>query len=357
MFPPHLPPPSCDLETHRRLSRLKTLLAAAIFGLVAGMSGASMILGWIWPGYGGGDVWSVSQTRTTLTRSQLEDKIQKEMADRVVAVYSQETLQGGLSIFDPADKLGDAVIISSDGYLAMMRPRQDGSWKNWRVLSADGSVYRLEKIMTDSRANLLYLKIAVGTGAEDLKNTVALKVVSFTEKITVLDELYALEENNWRYGWVQNEVPVRGNHLDTAPSVTYRLSQNFAAGAVVINGQGRLVGFIGGDGTLLPGYHVSRLLAGILSAGTVRYPSLGVEGAYSNSQKLSWKGEPLTGFSVSKVTAKKSKVLRGDVITEINGYVASADNLWYNIFGKDTARLKIWRAGKILEVDQPVINL
>ena len=74
LYPPHLPPPSCNLETHRRLRRLKILGAATFFGLIAGLTGASMMIAWIWPGYGGGDLWVVTeQTRSPLYRAQLEE--------------------------------------------------------------------------------------------------------------------------------------------------------------------------------------------------------------------------------------------------------------------------------------------
>jgi len=130
-LPPHLPPPVCNIADHKKWLRLKLILASAAFGLLAGLSGASILLGWIWPGYGGTDVWTVTeQNRSALSKVQLEEKIAKEIQERIFSVYARATAFNSDSYLKKSDKLGEGVAISSDGWLAMYLPDYNGVYKN-----------------------------------------------------------------------------------------------------------------------------------------------------------------------------------------------------------------------------------
>jgi len=130
-FPPHLPAPSCNVASHRKWQRIKILLAAAVFGLVAGLSGAAIMLGWIWPGWGGGDDWMVSRVNNSwLNRTQLEERVRIEMADRVAVVYSRANVWHGANYFSETDKIGEASVVTSDGWLVMHYQGSVGGYKS-----------------------------------------------------------------------------------------------------------------------------------------------------------------------------------------------------------------------------------
>ena len=353
VIPPHLPPPSCNIQSHHRWQRLKLLGAAAFFGLLAGLSGASMMLGWIWPLYGEGDVWSVAKSRSTLSRSQLEERVKLEVADRVATVYGAVSSVGVANYFNAKDKLAEAVIVSSDGWLVMSALSGRTDYKNWRVLLVDGSVYPLAKILADRYVGLVYLKLALGKDAAAGRQ---FKVVSFGDKISPLDEVFAYQDKNWRYGWVQYPVYNSAGRarLDSAAGPSFALNGSFAPGAVVIGVQGRVLGFVSADGLLLPNSFLTRILPGVLSSQKISYPSLGAEGWFSEEQPIIIGTEKVNGFMVSRVWSAGSNLLRGDVILEINGYVATADNLWYNL-SNQSVKLKIWRNGKIVEIESQVM--
>lgn len=354
VIPPHLPPPSCSIKGHHQWQRLKILSAAALFGLVAGVSGASMVLGWIWPGYGGGDIWSVSVNRSAFSRGQLEERTRLEMSERIVAVYGVASGNGGASYFNPKDKLADAVMVSSDGWLAMYFSMVRSDYKNWRALLPDGSVYGLSKVLPDRYSGLVYLKLAPSATAAGGRQ---FKVASFAEKITPLDEIFAYQDQNWRYGWVQYPVwSTTGRaHLDSVSDLSYALNGPFSPGAVVIGAGGRVAGFVNSEGALLPNFYLTRILPGVLSRQVISYPSLGVEGWNSSEQAVVIGNEKISGFVVSRVWSSAGKLLRGDVILEINGYVATADNLWYNLSNR-SVHLKVWRNGKVMEFESKVIT-
>jgi len=87
-------------------------------------------------------------------------------------------------------------------------------------------------------------------------------------------------------------------------------------------------------------------LPNILSAQTVVYPSLGADGWFSEEQPIVVASSSASGFAVTRVWSAGSKLRKGDIITEINGRVVTADDLWYNITGNTTVRLQINKGGK-----------
>ncbi len=363
--PPHLPPPVCNIKAHRNWQRLKILLAAAVFGLVAGLAGASVMLGWIWPGFGGGDTWIISQqNRTALNRVQLEDRVRAEISDRIVGVYSQ--LDGNASNvgYVRADnKIGDAIILSSDGWLAMYHKGGVGSYKKWKVMASDGALYDLEKALFDDRTDILFLKISLQKESDRQRSGGQFKVVGFSDKVSVLDEVYVYENNIWQYTWINSVVPgaLGTPHVDTAPAWAYMLRYDFAPGSVVVNSQGRIVGIVVDGGYLLPYQFVTRPMAQVLGQQKIVYPTLGVEGWYDFEWPMVVNNERQVGFYVSRLVDKKSILRVGDIIVEIDGKligsaVGTSEDLWYNLDGKNNTRLKILRAGKSLEITANIIN-
>ncbi len=357
MIPPHLPPPTCDIRNHKKWQRLKLLLAAAMFGLVAGGSGAAMMLGWIWPSVGEGDTWATARYRISLSRGQLEERVRDEMRSRIVGVYQEASSLGGVSYLKSSAKLGDALVASSDGWLVMYLARVEGNYKNWRALTADGAVYKIAQIIADPYSRLLYLKLAIpeqsaaGNGAEQFK------VISFADKIDLLDDVFAYQDSNWHRSFVEYRRPLQSGtaHLDSAPVFAYALSGPARTGAVVVNNQGRVVGLMIDEQTLLPSSAITHILPAVLSKLAVTYPSLGIEGWFDDEQPIIVRGGRKTGFLVNRVL-KKSPLKRGDFILEINGQVMDWDGLWYNINNK-TVHLKVWRNNQLLELETPTVAI
>src|SRR5690348_9892512 len=160
MHPPHLPPKTSSIETHRLWQRLKILLIVVVFSVIAGMSGASMMLGWIWPRFAEGDTWITSYARPGLTRAQLEDRIREEVSSRIVSVHKGSAGLSGTNYLNK--KIGDGIILSSDGWLALYQPNYDGSYKTMNVVTGDGRVWQPEKALLDKYSGILYVKIPDG---------------------------------------------------------------------------------------------------------------------------------------------------------------------------------------------------
>lgn len=351
-YPPHLPAPACEIKSYHNLQRIKLILAAAVFGLVAGISGASMVVGWIWPNFGGGDAYLESYNYTLLSRNQLSESLQVEAQQRVAQVYKDISDSSGISYLSEQKHLGAAIIVTSDGWLTMYLPNYDGLYKNWHVLLYNGTVYGVKQALRDARSDYVYLKLDAPAGAQ-------FKVVSFADNVKAGDDVYVYNSGIWKRNIVQDKIfkPLTAVHLDTAANYGFLLANPTAVGAVVLNNQGRVAGAIAENGLLITGEQVNRVLPYILRSQKVIYRSLGIEGWYSEENPILNKTEKISGFAAARVLVKSSKLRVGDIILEINGQVANSDIMWYNISGNNSVKVKVLRKGKIIEIDTNVVEL
>lgn len=346
-FPPHLPPSACNLKAHYLWQRLKFLLFITFFSLVVGMSGASMVLGWLWPSLGSADIWLTSYQRPTVSM-QLEDRIYKEMSNRIATVYKNTSKLSSISYLDAKLNLGEAVMISSDGWLVMYNPDMVGVGNKVAVLMSDGQVYETEKVVNDIYAGLVYLKIKGGQ----------FKVVNFSDSIQPGDDIFVYQDSDWRYELVGQPVftaSYNKAHLDSAPVENYGLSDLFLAGKIAINSQGRVVGFITKENRLLSSVYITRVLSQFLNNKFLQYPSLGVDGWFNDEQAIVVNNQPKVGLVVSGVWSS-SQLQIGDVVLQINGLVVNEANLWYIISNYQKVDLKVLRGNKILEFAVPVVK-
>ena len=353
MPPPHLPPKKENPETQKFLQRLKWFLFIIAISLLAGVSGASMMLGWVWPRFTEDDTWINSYTRPGLSRAQLENLIREEISSRLVSVHRGSTSLAGVNYF--SKKIGDGIMLSSDGWLAMYQPSYDGIYKNIYVVGSGDKIYSAESAVWDKYSGVLYLKI---------KND-QFKVVEFVDESAPLDDVFVWQDSSWYHGTVLYPVlNYKIPHVDVAPVRSYSLNGVFVSGGVAINNQGRVVGLISENNLLLPVANITRVLPKVLSKQTLSYSSLGVEGWFSDEQTIfvdskneTGAKEKAQGFFVSNVLSVGNLLRKGDLLTEINGRIVSVDNLWYIISNAQTVKVKVLRAGKVLEVDVKVIEI
>ncbi|MFH1292129.1 MAG: S1C family serine protease [bacterium] len=350
---PHLPVPSCNLYNHRLWQRLKFLLFVAFFSLAVSMSGAAMVLGWIWPSVGAGDIWITSYQRPAISRNQLEDRVHSEIASRIIYVYQSASnlSEPSKSIYlDDQLKLGEAILVSSDGWVVMYKPDFVLPGKNNKMmaLSQDDRVYEIEKQVNDKNSGLVYLKIKSGQ----------FKVVNFSETIKNGDEVFVYDGGDWNYSLIgqRSYLTKQKLRLDTAPASSYFLSGSFGQGKIVVNGQGRVVGISMGQGKMLPNTYITRMLSEFLNKKSLEYPSLGVNGWFSQGQPVIINGLREDGFVIDGVWQEKSLLRVGDFITEINGLLVDEANLWYTLSNNQKVKIKLLRNGKLLELELPVVK-
>ncbi|MDO8499321.1 MAG: hypothetical protein Q7S66_01525 [bacterium] len=351
-IPPHLPAPVCNIDDHKKWLRLKLIIASASFGMLAGLSGAAVMVGWVWPNYGGGDIWlSSAQNRSSVSPNQLDDKVAREINDRIFSVYAGGSPLSGISYLKKTDKLGDAIVIGSDGWLSMFIGRYSGNFKNWVALSNDGSTYEVEKVVFDKFSGVIYLKLLIAT-----TNNNQFKVVSFTDTATLGSTAFVWADGIWSVALIAREIyALVPPHLDTAPVLSFSLSEPVPAGSVAIDLQGKVVGLADSQGRIIPNAYLTRVIPDLLSLNRFTYLSLGVDGWFGAEQPIVVDSQTISGFAVSQVWAAGSPLRKGDIILAINGKpIEESKFLWYN---KGTSvKLQILRNGKKIEVESTIFE-
>lgn len=355
MIPPHLPPPTCDLKQHRQWQRITILLFATVFGLVAGLSGAAMMIGWIWPGFGGGA--DFTQTRYSLPnyRTQLESRARQEITDRVVAIYSGAQVSQKVAYLPQRNFLGNGVMVSSDGWLVIYPVDYSGNYRNWQAVLSDGSVYKVATVLPDKISGLVFARLDLSESAELGRGGLQFKVANFVDGLEVGTDLFVFNGFSWQNGTVvEKTINSFGNsHLDSAPLQRLVFASEFSPGGVVINSQGRVAGLTLGGREFLPFQYITRLLPAVLNGQRIIYSSLGVEGWYSVEQPIVATAERITGFFVSKGAGQ---LHAGDIILEMNGQILNDDDLWLNLKIGESVRLKVWRFGKLLDMKGEIVE-
>lgn len=350
--PPHLPAPSCDIETHRRIERIKLILISVFFGVLAGGSSAIMVLGWVWPGLGGGDSWISSRTVTAQSRETLDDQTRVELENRVGTIYKDTNDQFGVSYFAAEKVLGQAFVVSSDGWMVFYSTNTNLDLKGAKILMKDGEVFAVQKTVRDNNSNLVYLKISASDAGAQFK------VVNFIGNLKPNSDVYVNNQGMWKHAGIYGKVAHAKNipHLDTAPSLAYELDSAFSAGDIVANAEGKIAGVLVSPNLMLPSDYLNGTLPGVLSSEKVVYRSLGVYGWFSDEQPLIVNGEKVGGFLVTK-TVSGSQFKTGDVILTVNGVLADGDNMWYNIMNNSSVKLQILRKGKTVDLTEEIKQL
>ncbi len=335
-LPPHLPAPTCSIEQHSRQERLKLFLVAAFFGVLGGMSGAAVMLGWIWPVFNG-DVSSFFSYHSAAIANPFEGRVEEDSTNRLVSVYKGISAVGDATYLTAKDLVGEAAVLSTDGWLIMYLPGFDGSSKNWQVLDADGTVSPIQKVLFDRTSGLMYLKIA----AQD-------RVVAFADEQQQGDDVFVREGKRWSPANIELlDAPLLAvSHLDSAPITGYALTRSFSPGAAVFTTQGRFIGFITKNNLVLPVQGFSSIVTAVLSGQGILYPTLGAEGAFNEEEPIVVGGERIAGFLVNKVVVKNSLLKRGDIITEVNGQIVTSAVLWHTIYTSKTIVATVLRANK-----------
>jgi hypothetical protein len=352
MYPPHLPPPTCNLERHKRWQRLKIIFVAVFFGLLAGITGASVTLGWLWPVAGEGDRFAVSYYRSSITSVQLEEKVREEMQNRTIHIYSAKSNLGDLEYFDPKNKVGDAVLVSNDGWMIMYQSTGDVQLKNWWGTTPEGGVMKLDKIIKDTNTGIVYVKTTAST-------TVFSKPVEFTEeKFDMTKPIFVYQDNVWISVGVTSKITrvLSQPHWEGISPVAYTLDNSFNPGSLVINAQGKLVGFMISANVFVPSSVSSRMLPLIFSKQKIVYLTLGVKGWYAEEREVVGE-DRLQGFLVAEVVSKSSVLKPGDIILESDNEIVDPNVMWYTIKNNKIAHLKVKRGTKLIELTTPVVEL
>lgn len=352
MFPPHLPAPASNLKNHKQLERLKIIFVATFFGLLSGLTGASVLLGWIWPLTSGSENFFLSRFSSGVSREQLQTRAQAKIADEIFTIYQKATSLGTARYFSEADKIADAVMGVTSGWVVAYVPNYTGLNKDWVAVAENGSLYKIDRSLFDKRTGLLYLSL-VRTGATNQQ----FKVVNFNANLKQYDEVFVFQDGQWHSTVVTGFTRgVTDSHLDAVVVPTFSLNDKFEVGSVVIDKDGNVAGFVNDHSVLLTLTIEDYFLNGIENKKQLTYRSLGVEGWYTDEKLLVLSDEKLTGFIVNRVLTNRQYFQKGDIILKVDGREADRINVWNSLLNP-SVRVTIWRSGKVIESQVSVVEI
>jgi len=348
-IPPHLPKPMSNIKTHQLRERLKIISLAALISLLSGLAGASVLFGWLLPNGYGNNIFISSQNKTD-TNQPLEDLVQKELMEKIYNVYTKISKNGGIEYAENKDWLGQAISISSDGWLVMYVTKDLSNLDIYLINTKNISEKVVQKVF-DKQTGFLFIKI------EPVNKP---KPVGIKNDVATDDPIYLFDNENWVENYVNKKlISDLGSHLDIAPINKYLAKNKLLTNYPVFDGQGNLVGFAISDEKIIPSKYLSRIISNFLSNKIITYNSLGVNGFFLTEKNIINTNNLNNAFIIESIHSFQQNKLRvGDIITEINKSVVNEDSLWYNISNKTSVNITLLRNGKTVQVDNvPVLNL
>ncbi|PIR03817.1 MAG: hypothetical protein COV59_04065 [Candidatus Magasanikbacteria bacterium CG11_big_fil_rev_8_21_14_0_20_39_34] len=307
--PPHLPRESCRIDTREKMRSFIWLCVLIFVAFLAGLSATLSVVAWVLPGYFNSNTpvqTSSLHPRTTFDENTY-NALLHTIRQRTVRVYDIHHKQSE-GVYNTEAFLGNAVLLSSDGWVAMRRT--DGitslGASSLEMVDHLGKVYKVSRVVRDPLKNIVYFKMATVQG--DLFYVVSLAKPN------------ALDVATWS---LQDRQLVEAERISGTSSVAShflweKIPPDFTSeglvGTLLFNSQGDFVGFVDNSGAVLSSYYISLALPNLLLNGRVDYFHIPVMGKVV---------EIATGVSSAQfgfvVTTPYEDLKKGDVIVSVNG--------------------------------------
>jgi len=214
------------------------------------------------------------------------EQIKNEIQPAVVSLYQNKQSKPTLldKVFLPSDFLGQAVVLTSDGWLISSSGAVVSDHDNLTVVGYNKDIYKVEKIIKDNLTDIVFLKI-------DAQN---LPVVKFTDFSNVINSQQVLVYNSYLQQIdltnIQNksyeELVNKYDFITSTGSLSKNilLNQQFSAdyyqGAAVFDMQGEVIGLIFGDNKILtqavPVHYIDPIISQVLKEEEIKRPNLGI---------------------------------------------------------------------------------
>lgn len=338
--PPHLPAQACRVDTYYRLQNVKWLLLFAGLAFVAGASAALMISAWVLPLSAPVVINPAVVSGNAVNDSRPENWLARQTGQRMLTIHDKRKKPGG-EFYSPRSLVGQAAIISSDGWAVAYAPDyENGAEKNWEVLDYQLVGHKIETALYDKLDGLLYFKIS----------TEGLRVVSFADwnGLAAGGGLWAVNGRDWQQNFIKRQVKSNNKELVTAwqPLYSFELFEQAPPGDLLFNNQGGFVGLVKPDNLISHGYIMEKQVAPLLGEGRLAYTGLPWQGYFVYD--VGEAGQ--IGFYLEK-TAGASAIKKGDVVLQIQDTVVSPENLARLIWlAPEEVSAVVWRAGERLNL-------
>ena len=340
-FAPHLPPPSCSVDTHTRLTRLKLFVFTVVVALLTSLVGALLLVNaWYPTGLSNSTILISNRANQNPT---LDSAVIRDWRSRVIELFDESKIQQNKYYTENA-RLTRAVVVNSGGWSVaplIILPAKIN------LLGIDYQGHRLsvEKIVMDEVHKLMFIKFV---GADFRANS----IFAPHSALQPGHILWSLG-NEWQPVTVGQKIFSPSPLAATIDSIILPLVDIGAANRLLITDRGELVGFTADNQTIIPVWMIGYILPRLLSQDTAVNLPFEWRGSFLETIKIDDQNQEATGFLVSDVFPKNAKiesvVKRGDVIMKIQDQVVTRENITQLIMSApDTFSITVLRGEKTL---------
>lgn len=355
MHSPHLPPQSCNVKMHRVICSLPYLILIVIISLIAGAAASLATVAWIAPTvvteY---PMYRIDSGQRDSSIS-VDPLLQRQTKQKVLTVYDNTKKVGGY-FYSHGARISQLATLSSDGWVVGYIPGYiAGDESKWEIVDYQGIVRNVEKVVPDKLTDLVYIQISGG----------GLRVISFADQsgIEKGEPYWYLSGNKIEFTEMKDVSEMKGTMPIWKNRVRYLLSSDTPSGQIILDENGKLVGFSRNDNTLLHGEHASYYIDSILDSGLAVASFLPIAGHMiegmmdEDSFDTDYVGY-FVDFSLTK--SSSSSIGVGDVIEEINGHQVESSILFeLATDSPSSVNVKINRGGRSfrIKVDKMELKL
>lgn len=212
------------------------------------------------------------------------EQLKNEIQPSIVGVYKKKKTADNLldKLFLPEDYLGQAVVLTSDGWLISTADIIN-SVQDRLIISYNKKIYEIDKLVKDDLSQVVFIKITA-------QNLPVIKLVDFTEVSdgqqvfiynSYLDQLNLANIQDKRYKTINSKYDLLSSSeaLDKHILFNKTFSSSYN-GSPIVNFQGEIIGILSGSGKELnqaiPLHYINSIISQVLKDEEIIRPQLGI---------------------------------------------------------------------------------
>ncbi len=370
-----------------RINWLSLLILAVVLGFLAGITGEFFTKYYLSNSAFFRDLYFTEQTdlgqREIIIREPKKvvveqdlriNQLKNEIQSSIVGVYKKKATVKNLldKIFLPENYLGQAVVLTSDGWLISTADIIDNDQENL-IISYNKQIYEIDKIIKDNLSQIVFIKITA-------QNLPVIRLVDFTDvndgqQVFIYnsysDQLNLANIQDKRHKIIDNKYDFisSSESLDKHILLDRELDNEYN-GSPLVNFQGKIIGLLSGQSDRLtqaiPLHYINEIISQVLKDEEISRPRLGINyinlsQAYGLTEDdrqglenggLLWPDQ--SGVAIKQDSPLFGKLVRGDIITsiedqKINQEIDLLDILLQYKSGQEIS-LNYWHEGNEQEI-------
>jgi hypothetical protein len=352
MHPPHLPKKQTREPLLKRHPALPWLLLVVALSMLSALAATLTTVAWLGPSSHTGVIRTLRAQLPRLMPDEvtLDPFIEQQTRQRMVTLYDTRKKLNSV-VYPAGSAIGVGILLNQDGWFVMQYPNvQQRDIRFLEAIDHVGSSYKIEQYFVDPVSGLTYIKADGDAFRGD---------VSFIS----WDNTDFVDESQLGFYATAVEPVIFSQRGDVGqpgevtrfwePTFLYRTQAHIPIGTVIIHPDGRVIGIVGENHTVIPGWIISHQLQPLFQDGQLRYTSINIHG-YAIERLDTEQGTALqSGFYVTRSNARPSSstIGVGDIITHVNEKPVGANSTPKQLFLSQTqVAVRALRDGEEIDI-------